>query len=462
LPFDTVSDMTEARYAEMAHKMFLSGDFITPFIGENVPFWGKPPLSFWTGAISLHIFGVNDFAVRFPSFLFSLGMIFLTFFFTRKHFDNLRAHVATVVLLCSPIFLFLMGGVMTDQSLAFAVILSFFAFYNALEGYGKKASVLWGYAFFIGLGLGLLAKGPVVLFLVGSGVGLWVIIKNKWKLIWKKIPWFTGTALMLAIALPWYILAEQKTPGFLRYFIIGEHFERYLVPGWEGDLYGQGRGGYFGIIWVYLLISILPWPIYLAYKSFSKSFVSSVREIKFIKDEKIFYVLLIALGQLIFFTFSKNLHLTYTLPFLASVAILISLIICKSDKKMDVDKFVIAAAFGMSIIILFVLGTAGKYGEDKVKSDKFIMQKYEKVCPRNDAPLVYYKRGLRHSTHFYAKGSVEYAYSQKAIEDYADKYGTVCVLVKNREFMNVVTWHSLHIEKIAVFRDATLVKIEKK
>ena len=53
-----------------------TGDWISPQIDYGVPFWGKPPLSTWLTAISLKIFGINEFAARFSSFF----LIFLLFF----------------------------------------------------------------------------------------------------------------------------------------------------------------------------------------------------------------------------------------------------------------------------------------------------------------------------------------------------------------------------------------------
>jgi hypothetical protein len=47
------------------------------------------------------------------------------------------------------------GTVMTDPALMFCVALSQLAFWHAMQGRGKR----WGYLFFAGLGLGLLAKG---------------------------------------------------------------------------------------------------------------------------------------------------------------------------------------------------------------------------------------------------------------------------------------------------------------
>jgi 4-amino-4-deoxy-L-arabinose transferase-like glycosyltransferase len=66
LPF---ADTTEPRYAEMARIMAETGDWITPWFDYGVPFWGKPPLSFWTQALSFKLFGVSEFAGRLPSWL---------------------------------------------------------------------------------------------------------------------------------------------------------------------------------------------------------------------------------------------------------------------------------------------------------------------------------------------------------------------------------------------------------
>ena len=50
-----LTDNTEARYAEIGWQMCRSGDWVTPRLymsGELVPFWAKPPLFFWTTAMS--------------------------------------------------------------------------------------------------------------------------------------------------------------------------------------------------------------------------------------------------------------------------------------------------------------------------------------------------------------------------------------------------------------------------
>ena len=48
-------DMTEARYADIARRMAQSGDWVTPWLDDMRPFWGKPALSFWSTAIGLKL-----------------------------------------------------------------------------------------------------------------------------------------------------------------------------------------------------------------------------------------------------------------------------------------------------------------------------------------------------------------------------------------------------------------------
>ena len=65
-------DNTEARYADIARVMLSLGDWVTPWYDTGVPFWGKPPLSFWTTGLSFSLLGVNEFAARLPHFLAAL------------------------------------------------------------------------------------------------------------------------------------------------------------------------------------------------------------------------------------------------------------------------------------------------------------------------------------------------------------------------------------------------------
>src|ERR1039458_5316744 len=67
----------EGRYAEIAREMVISGDYVTPRDDFEL-YFEKPPLVYWANAASIEIFGVNEFAVRLPAALFSIGQIVVT------------------------------------------------------------------------------------------------------------------------------------------------------------------------------------------------------------------------------------------------------------------------------------------------------------------------------------------------------------------------------------------------
>lgn len=67
-------DTTEARYAEMSRKMLETNHWLVPQFDYGIPFWGKPPLSFWASAVTMKLGGVNEWSARLAPFLASLSM----------------------------------------------------------------------------------------------------------------------------------------------------------------------------------------------------------------------------------------------------------------------------------------------------------------------------------------------------------------------------------------------------
>ncbi|MGZ3958363.1 MAG: ArnT family glycosyltransferase, partial [Flavisolibacter sp.] len=67
-------DWDEVNFAEASREMLITKNYFIPQINFQ-PFWEKPPLFFWLQASSMSVFGVNEFAARFPNAL--CGMITL-------------------------------------------------------------------------------------------------------------------------------------------------------------------------------------------------------------------------------------------------------------------------------------------------------------------------------------------------------------------------------------------------
>lgn len=397
--FIPLNDTTEARYGEIARIMLETGNWVTPMQTYGVPFWAKPPLSSWLSAFSMKLLGVNEFAVRLPSLLLSIGTLWLVQDVIKKRCGSQVAMIATLVLAGSLFFFLDAGTMMTDPSLLFCTTLSLIAFWNALAQKNKA----WGYVFFGGLGFGLLAKGPVAIVLTGMPVFFWVLRhKQRWTALWKQLPWITGTLLMLLIAGPWYVLAEIHTPGFINYFIIGENFHRFIDSGWAGDKYGFAHSARLGMIWIYAFLGIFPWSIvgFFWLLRHAKTIPALCRD----KDGWMSYLLLCTLVPLAFFTFSSNIIYPYVFPSLPFFALVFAELVNRSHLNVTgLNKLIgYAAISGM----LFLIGTAlfVFIPEWIAKSQSHVVSAYKKQMPSPNARLVYWALKTDFSAQFYSEG----------------------------------------------------------
>ncbi|HEY1458970.1 MAG TPA: glycosyltransferase family 39 protein [Casimicrobiaceae bacterium] len=314
-------DNTEARYAEVARKMLETADWVTPHHRYGVAFWSKPPLSIWLTAISYIVFGVNEFAARLASLLPCLGVAWIAYDLALSRDGRDAALRTAVVLLTTPLFFISAGAVMTDPALIFGTTLSMAGFWHAMTREDRSGRV-WGYAFFLGLAIGLLAKGPVGVVLTLVPVGIWTLWKGGVGRVWKRLPWVSGIILTALLAVPWYLLAESRTPGFLDYFIIGEHWKRYTVSGWQGDMFGSAHAHPRGTIWLYALVSTLPWCVAWAVLAWRLRRKDAPRLVRAANDWHA-YLWLWLLAAPMFFTPAGNILPTYVLPSLPAFALLV-------------------------------------------------------------------------------------------------------------------------------------------
>ncbi|MBT8080203.1 MAG: phospholipid carrier-dependent glycosyltransferase, partial [Gammaproteobacteria bacterium] len=164
-------DTTEARYAEIARLMVASGDWVTPQITVGVPFWAKPPLSMWFTAASFELFGLSEFAARFPGWVLILLAAALVVRLGKVASTTDAAVASAAVFLTTVLGFMSAGMVMTDAALTLSTTLSLASFWMAADFPASRSR----YLFFVGLGLGLLAKGPLALVLVGLPVVTWAL-----------------------------------------------------------------------------------------------------------------------------------------------------------------------------------------------------------------------------------------------------------------------------------------------
>jgi len=406
-----LADLTEPRYAEIARVMAETGDWITPWFDHDTPFWGKPPLSFWLAAASFRLFGVSDFTARLPSWLITIATGYLVYL-VAKQMNGRREALWSLLIFASMPAVYIAGGtVMTDPFLMLGITLSVASLCMMFEG--RAAG--WRWLFFVGIAIGLLAKGPVAIVILGVGITMWLLWTRNWRLLLSGLPWFRGTLLMLALTVPWYIAAELKTPGFLEYYILGEHFYRFIDTGWKGDLYGIAHKETRGTIWLFFLYVTLPWGLtvlaVLGYRMIRKNAAGRSAPVSACNSTDSLLVCC-ALAPAVFFTLSGNILWTYLLPGLPPFALMAGKLLVKwLDRRsaFSPTRLVPVLLFPLTISIV-VLYASLKTGI--IESEKDLVNEYNRIRTENSEPLRYI--GVApFSARFYSAGKVK----QLALDD---------------------------------------------
>lgn len=243
----------EGRYAGVAWEMLL-GDPLTPTL-DGLPFFHKPPLAYWIGIAAMHVVGPQAWAVRLAPALgaFAMGAA-LWWWLRRWHGENVAA-LGLAALATSPFFF--IGGqyVNHDMLVAGCITVTIVAWLAGLEPDAAVRECRLAFAMgWAAAALGFLAKGLIGIVLPLLVVVPWLLWQRRFGALRRLAdPW--GLLIALVIALPWPLAMERAHPGFVDYFIVGQHFRRY------------GSGGFNNVapFWFYaavLPLLTLPWSLW--------------------------------------------------------------------------------------------------------------------------------------------------------------------------------------------------------
>ena len=431
-------DTTEARYGDIGRMMAATNDWITPWFRPGVPFWGKPPLSFWCTALSFKLLGVNEFTARLPHWILGVLTGWLVWDLAVRR--SLRQAVVAVSLLSGCLlFYFASGAVMTDMALTFGMTLSMWSFWLAVESPTQQSSGVQQRArwlFFVSMGWGLLAKGPLAIVLTALALGAWLFLAKPAAVRLAQLPWLRGLLLSALMAGPWYWAAEQKTPGFLDYFLIGEHIKRFLVPGWKGDLYGNAHIHAHGTIWLYLLYMLIPWTLLIpGYLLFSTGRFRVPRPegsglVWQDPAEKswVIYLLCWGLAPAVLFTMASNIIMPYVLPGIPALALLGGTLLVRFDHRV-VNQLL---ATGLWIVLIGSLAFVlifpfTGYGERK--SERSLIHAFQAHAAPG-AKLVYLDT-YPFSAGFYGNGAVSDVANVEALQQRLNQPDALFVALPN-------------------------------
>lgn len=222
----------EGRYVSVAWEMLRSGDWLTPTL-DGLPFFHKPPLFYWITGAALWVAGLTEFAARAASiFGATLGALSL-YLFTRRWCGHASARRVLWVLLVQP--LFFVGGQFAnlDMLVAGCITATVLALAHAAlcfeQGLTHRRALLLAYGL---AALGVLAKGLIGFVIPTMVVGLWLVLRRRWRTVWALMSPM-GVVLFLLVAAPWFLAMQQRFDGFLHYFFVVQHFQRFAAGGFN-------------------------------------------------------------------------------------------------------------------------------------------------------------------------------------------------------------------------------------
>ena len=238
-------DWDEINFAECAREMIVNNNYSVVTI-NFLPFWEKPPLFIWLQALSMNMFGINEFAARLPNAVCGIVTSVVLFNIGKKIKNNKFGLLWVLTYLGSflPHFYFKSGIIDPWFNLFIFLGTYFMALHTdpTSNKTGNKNILLS--ALFIGLGI--LTKGPVA-FLIYFFCVLVYLGTTKFKKIVSFKQTLLGAIVIFLIGGFWFIL--QVATGHLDIII---DFFNYQVR-----LLTTEDSGHGGPIYYHLLVLLL-------------------------------------------------------------------------------------------------------------------------------------------------------------------------------------------------------------
>ncbi|MEG3975594.1 glycosyltransferase family 39 protein [Microcoleus sp. herbarium8] len=355
-------DETEPLFAEAARQMTVTGDWITPYFNGETRF-DKPPLIYWLMAVAYRTLGVNEWAVRLPSALCAIALTCLGFYTLSKTEESSAtdsvADVADVTEKSKGIFspsptppLFLstpwIGAALialNPQTIAWgrtgvsdmllvacmcSALLAFFLGYTLEEQREKaefstvSASVFpnkWYLTFYVLIALAILAKGPVGIVIPALIVGCFSLYLGNFRQLWREMRPVSGILIILAIALPWFVLVIlDNGQTYIDSFFGYHNFQRFT------EVVNKHSAPWYFYFFV-VLLGFAPWSIYLPLAIARTRFWQRSYWRRQPRRDQLSLFALFWFGCIFgFFTIAVTKLPSYVLPLLPAAAILVTLL----------------------------------------------------------------------------------------------------------------------------------------
>ncbi len=254
-------DTDEAKHAEIAREMYVSGALIEPTI-NFAPYHHKPSPLYLVIGCSFALFGVGELAARIvPAFAGLLTLLAVYWYassplLSGRERGDVAAGVSSSALLASlPVFVAAarytnFDAAVTAMTTAAAL---YFAWWSTLPERAARAPL----PFYLALALGVLVKGPVVAVLLAIPVALTVLAGD---VSWRELHLGRGVAIVAGVAGTWFVAAWAAYPDYITDFVWTHNIVRFSAARGTADMHPEAAWFFIPV----LLLGLLPWSLLAA------------------------------------------------------------------------------------------------------------------------------------------------------------------------------------------------------
>ncbi len=383
----------EGRYTNVALNMLESGDWLRPMLHPEVEHWAKPPLTYWSVAASIAVFGRTEFAARLPGALAFAATVLLMVRLGRRFVPE----QAWLPALTYATFVFppLAANLVTTdtlltlwealQALAFAEL-----WWATTPATARRARLLFWFA----AGLAFMTKGPPGLLILAASA-LFAVITNRGAGVRRLVSW-EGLLVFLVVGGTWYAVVMIREPGVMHYFLVEEVVNRVATDKMHRN------AEWYGALKIYLptvLLGMLPWlPLLLRTWWQRKSgFIERLRA----NDEARLLACWLLL-PLVVFTLARSRLPLYLLPLFVPLALIAARALAPLDMSRRTRQVLLAAWCAA-----LVLARAIPAFVDAPEDDRAIARALRAALPAAPDEVAFVETEPRYGLRFYLDSEIE-------------------------------------------------------
>lgn len=297
-------DWDEINFAECAREMIKLDDYSRIYVNFK-PFWEKPPMFFWMQTVAMKLFGITEFAARFPNAVCGIVTLVVLFLCGRRIYDD-KFGVLWALAYGGSLFpnMYFKSGIIDPWFNLFTFLaLYFFILYhwkrNGYDKEGLRKSPSY-YAVWAGIfmGLAILTKGQVSLMVFLLVLGVYLIYNRfRFYFSWGHALLFLVVAT--AVTCTWYGYETMKNGSWFITSFLKYQYRLFTT-------HDAGQAGFPGYHFVVILIGCFPASVF-AIPSFFKAHYNNRHD----KDFKM-WMLIVFWVVTILFTIVKSRIIHYS------------------------------------------------------------------------------------------------------------------------------------------------------